>query len=961
MPATPSSRSRLASICEALPLVRTRGYRPAIRLDLEGASVEEALLLQSLEARRVDQLARFDWLWRYFECAFVLRRRGTIDCALAQRVENELARVRAETTPIYAPRQEHKIAYYSELREVRAKQSRGKLVGGAVYPIECVIVRSKTASLDSRGQEHIRRGQQLEVRLYEPPKEGKRDEPRELKRLLTWREGRDDPQALLDLLLPPHVPDLEQERPRALEAARKAVQEVEAEHQFELADWQREDIARAVVTGRVMLAWAQGGGKSLGSIVFQLACEKLGAPKLALFIVPQDLVPQWREEAKRFGQTFIGIDSPATVLRMQGEVREGYRRHGSVLSRTPRDVRDSVRGGERSWFITHYEVLSRSGRARDEAGDIIGKSGYAQLKSVFRDASVIVDEVTKLKGGESAVGLAIRALKARRRLVLTGTPIKNRLPDLFWLLWWVGGNASRRFPYSAQEAKDFLRDYGVREAVTRADGKKVVRWRAEASSLLRLRRLLAPLIIRRTAVDVFSSRLRYRVVPTTVPFGKDQRRFYLAWLERERFVTWWRATHPKADPNAAAIAQLSHLEYASTCPAAERHIEYAGRGSNWTPKSLRVLETIATSVRAGRRVLFGSPSLAYVAWIVDQLKAAGIPALSLVQPKTKGVGYCSLFPAERGRLVRQFAHSSSGPRVLAAGMGALALGHNLDTVEDVVVAGLPWDMATYEQFLARVRRFSSKGEVTMHVVMTEGSLDERKWELLGEKRSMASNVVDGQELLDDDEQLDLATILMELQRRGVPSHESAVDEGEVEAAWQRSVAEPPPTPATSPQERVLRLSEWTLRGESTQPYAEVAYGSLGRPGGRPVLDRPALAFRRVLGVAAALTSGYEVPCWEGHRAALDQASGRFGFWRRAAARPEVLGSAFDAARALVAAVGRRGAGRALRLARMSPAQRHAVLAWWEGESHAWALDQLDWWKTETHEWTLKEGEEESER
>lgn len=60
-----------------------------------------------------------------------------------------------------------------------------------------------------------------------------------------------------------------------------------------------------------------------------------------------------------------------------------------------------------------------------------------------------------MQGDDTLIGTGVRQMTPHFRLVLTATPIKNRLPDVFWLAWWAAGakpEAHARFPYPEDAA-----------------------------------------------------------------------------------------------------------------------------------------------------------------------------------------------------------------------------------------------------------------------------------------------------------------------------------------------------------------------------------------------------------------------------------------------------------------------------------------------------------------------------
>ncbi len=111
--------------------------------------------------------------------------------------------------------------------------------------------------------------------------------------------------------------------------------------------------------------------------------------------------------------------------------------------------------------------------------------------------------------------------------------------------------------------------------------------------------------------------------------------------------------------------------------------------------------------------------------------------------------------------MRDFRHGDL--QVLLCGIPAIRLGHNLDTASVVVVNGLVFSYEMFDQFIARAHRLSSRKPVTVYVMLTKGSLDEKKWELLSAKAAAADLALDGQLMDEREEPISLEKVLKELQ------------------------------------------------------------------------------------------------------------------------------------------------------------------------------------------------------
>lgn len=160
--------------------------------------------------------------------------------------------------------------------------------------------------------------------------------------------------------------------------------------------FQLEDLARILIKKRGLLAHEQGLGKTIELMGLALALERLGAQPAALFVVPQDLIPQWRDEARAFyGREFDLVRSPAHAQRIARHVKDG----GS------------------GWYIVHMEGLSLTGR-RDESVDlpagarsrtherptlIVHPADYLTLSPEQRARAIKHPDVARIGGDEDAM------------------------------------------------------------------------------------------------------------------------------------------------------------------------------------------------------------------------------------------------------------------------------------------------------------------------------------------------------------------------------------------------------------------------------------------------------------------------------------------------------------------------------------------------------------------------------
>ncbi|HTB50451.1 MAG TPA: SNF2-related protein, partial [Solirubrobacteraceae bacterium] len=548
----------------------------------------------------------------------------------------------------------------------------------------------------------------------------------------------------------PNPGDIATRFPNEVEHQRQILEEIAGaspDTDFAWKRFQREDLARALTKtkdgGGFILSWEQGGGKTLGAAGYALGAVRNGARNQVLFIVPQDLIPQYRLDiSEKLGIEVEHISTPA---------------HARAVARHLRD------GGE-GWYIVHYEVLSLLGVKNEplppatfktvgaeqqrvvldssefcpschashddgwqkesphvcsalQLDEITGRTrscGYVHkrlrvksaahhLAHAFADGVICIDEGTLIKGDSSQRSKAIRGLRARNRLLATGTPISNYVNQVFWLMWWCLGDSSLCFPYSydgglAAFEADFCvieYTYGRRGSATqhRREKRKVL---PQITNVSRFWRLSAGAMIRRRKRDFGEPIVPCTLRTVRAPMGVAQRSLYELWLSKERFArffTWKYPDHALVQSGmierfAAGCGQLTKLEYATTAPEAATDRDWPGLAgvehSNWTPKNLKALEVILEHVRAGEKILVGSDLIETGRWLCDRLLEKGVKAGHIVEERDGKAATVS--PKKRARAMRDFRHG--GLQVLLCGIPAIRLGHNLDTASVVIVDGL---------------------------------------------------------------------------------------------------------------------------------------------------------------------------------------------------------------------------------------------------------------------------------
>jgi SNF2 family DNA or RNA helicase len=755
----------------------------------------------------------------------------TIAPSLIDTVRELLIEAEKQICPLYPIKPQQRLGFLEHLDSIECYRSDSEFTAGQSYPVSAqskILSSQYTESKINKNGEYVEVDKLKEWKMLEI-KIGEHE----------FSELPQDIQYIIDHFKLPDPGDIASRFPDDMLSMFSILDDIQNKYgnsQWKFRQFQRDDIARLLLKSGGLLSWEQGLGKTLGGLAFTQACIELGADDKALIIVPQDLVPQWQRECQRFfGKELTVIRDVIQAKHVKDHLKNGgtgwfityyeaISRNGRVFELLPHRLYkhinpkagEKVYGYRKEEYVTaprHIELDSsefcpqcaepaQHGRWYVSRG-ICGvcdyrhiklkvKPAYSHLTTAFKHGIVIIDEGTKIKSNDSLMSLSIRGIRARNKLLLTGTPIKNYIPDAYWLLWWALGNRSIKFPFDYQGGyMKFAKEFAVSEYTLDERGSKKGAGRVlpEVANLSVLW-LLCSSIIRRRKEETGEPMVSRKLVPIICPLGEEQARMYSAWLSG--FTDYFIATHntPICDhPNlversSAILGQLWKLEFSSVLPQAEPS-GYYPRGSNWTPANLKVLELAMGHAKSGDKVLIGSSLMAYGPWIANQLLSAGVNVIHITE-ESNGK-YQTKSPAKRASIVDRFRND--GVNVLCASIQSMQLGHNLDTANVVILRGLPWDYSTFDQFIARVHRLTSKNPVTVYIVMSEGTVDIRKWELLNQKGAASQLALDGMLFHQDTEQIDLQQILDELKRKGI-SADSTIPEEQIHQQWRSSATNP---------------------------------------------------------------------------------------------------------------------------------------------------------------------------
>jgi hypothetical protein len=391
-----------------------------------------------------------------------------------------------------------------------------------------------------------------------------------------------------------------------------------------------------------------------------------------LIVCPTSVVGNWEREVKRFAPRL-------PVVRHHGPER-------------PRELGQPVGA-----VLTTYGTLRRD----------------ADLLSGIEWDVVALDEAQYVKNPATAAARAVRCLQARQIVALTGTPLENRLAELWSVLdatnpGLLGSRASfgRRFVTPIEKQRD-------------------------GAAATRLRRLVAPFVLRRSKSDPsVIADLPEKIERTVVcPLTREQAALYQAAVDRALgTLTGVDAIQRRG----RILALLTELKQICNHPAQylnEPEPRLPGRAG----KLAAAQEIVSEATNAGDRVLLFTQFVAMGHLLAAQLSRD----LDVDVPFLHG----ALTANGRDRLVDRFQSDPDASPVLIVSLRAGGTGLNLTAATQVIHYDRWWNPAVEDQATDRAHRIGQTRTVEVHKLVTAGTLEERIAELLERKRALADAVI----------------------------------------------------------------------------------------------------------------------------------------------------------------------------------------------------------------------------
>ena len=426
-----------------------------------------------------------------------------------------------------------------------------------------------------------------------------------------------------------------------------------------------------------VLADEMGLGKSVQLITLLLARrEEARTVGPSLIVCPASLVYNWLAEFERFAPEL-------DVRAVAGTKRE------RVQSR-----REAFEGGGCDVLVTSYDLLR------------IDAAAWAEHELFC----CVLDEAQYIKNPATLTTRAVKRVRARHRFALTGTPMENRLSELWSIFDFLMPGLLG--PYNRFRERFELPIVGGDEEAAR-----------------RLQAIAGPFMLRRLKTDVLRELPDKLESIVYAPLEGEQQRLYAAHEQRlrEELTAQRKNKNDRSfdQRKVEVLAELTKLR--QLCCDPRLPYENYEKGA---AKLDAIMELVSSARDAGEKTLVFSQFTSFLDRIAERLDAAG-------------VGYFTITGAtpKKRRLALVNAFNADDTPVFLVSLKAGGTGLNLTGASVVVHADPWWNAAAQNQATDRAHRIGQDKVVSVQKVIAKGTIEERIMRLQEAKSDLAEQIV----------------------------------------------------------------------------------------------------------------------------------------------------------------------------------------------------------------------------
>ncbi len=397
--------------------------------------------------------------------------------------------------------------------------------------------------------------------------------------------------------------------------------------------------------------------------------------RAALIVCPASLVYNWKHEFEKFAPKL-------PVVMVTGTAAE----RAQIIKNT----------GCRDILITSYDLLKRD----------IGE--YENC--CFR--CQVIDEAQYIKNHNTQAAKAVKTVKAAFKLALTGTPVENRLSELWSIFDYLMPGFLYGYTRFRQEIEIPIVQTG------------------DADATKRLQKLIAPFVLRRLKKDVLTD-LPDKVEETVVAqLSGEQQKLYDAHVKRMMLMLDKQSEEEFRSSKITILSELTKLRQLC-CDPGLLYEDYKGESA----KMELCIHMVQNAVESGHKVLLFSQFTSMLDRLAERLSAEKIGYHMLTGATDK---------AKRAEFASSFAEDTVPVFLISLKAGGTGL--NL-TAADMVIHYDPWwNQAVQNQATDRAHRIGQKHVVNVYKLVMKDTIEENILKLQEKKRALADQILNGENL-----------------------------------------------------------------------------------------------------------------------------------------------------------------------------------------------------------------------
>ena len=394
-----------------------------------------------------------------------------------------------------------------------------------------------------------------------------------------------------------------------------------------------------------------------------------------LIIAPASLVYNWSSEIQRFAPEL-------TVRMVTGTAAE---RRMALTEAGTEDI-----------LLTSYDLLKR---------DI---SEYEK----YQFQCEIIDEAQYIKNANTQAAKAVKEIQAEFKLALTGTPVENRLSEL----WSIFDYLMPGFLYSYKKFREEVEIPAVQNS--------------DEDAMKRLQKMIRPFVLRRLKKEVLTDLPDKLEENMFVQLTGEQQKLYDAHVKRMMLMLDKQSEEEFKTSKITILAELTKLRQIC-CDPSLVFTDYKADSA----KTEMCLNMICNAVASGHKILLFSQFTTMLDHLANRLEEEKISYYMLTGATSK---------EKRAQMVESFNNDDT--QVFCISLKAGGTGLNL-TAADIVIHFDPWwNLAVQNQATDRAHRIGQKNVVNVYKLIVKDTIEENIMKLQEKKRELADQILEGEGL-----------------------------------------------------------------------------------------------------------------------------------------------------------------------------------------------------------------------